>query len=154
MRGAFWILGKTYVFFFMPHCFLPFALLTPVSRIWSAIKLTGGLGYVFFGSSFLWIPLIKTALRKPRTDAEPSAKKENWVFIDLKKPLLTSSKPFYATKQCTTSWLKILKSAKKIPIIWVKNYSKYYYSIQDQFRQGNDPITDLLVKKIQIMIMM
>jgi len=77
MRGAFWILGKTYVFFFMPHCFLPFALLTPVSRIWSAIKLTGGLGYVFFGSSFLWIPLIKTALRKPRTDAEPSAKKEN-----------------------------------------------------------------------------
>jgi len=77
MRGGFWILGKTYVFFFMPHCFLPFALLTPVSRIWSAIKLTGGLTYVFFGSSFLWIPLIKTALRKPRSDPESTAKKEN-----------------------------------------------------------------------------
>ena len=106
-------MGKTYVFFFMPHCFLPFALLTPVSRIWSAIKLTGGLGYVFFGSSFLWIPLIKTALRKPRTDAEPSAKKENWVFINLKKPL-----NIIKTILCDETMhniMKILKSAKKDP---------------------------------------
>ena len=115
MRGAFWILGKTYVFFFMPHCFLPFALLTPVSRIWSAIRLTGGLGYVFFGSSFLWIPLIKTALRKPRTDAEPSAKKENWVFINLKTTSLNIIKTILCDETMHNIMIEDIKKRKKDP---------------------------------------
>ena len=74
MRGVFWVMGKLYISFFMPHCFVPFALLTPVSRIWKVVWNTGGMCYLFFGTSLLWMPFLKKALRPPRTD---STKKES-----------------------------------------------------------------------------
>lgn len=75
MRGVFWAMGKLYLTFFLPHCFMPFALLTPVSRIWTSILNTYGLTYVFFGSSVLWMPFLKKALRPPRD--RDSTKKES-----------------------------------------------------------------------------
>ncbi len=62
MRSVFWILGKFYVTLFLPHCFLPFALLKKAKYmpvIWS----TYGLVYVFFGTWPLWKPLAKMVLR-------------------------------------------------------------------------------------------
>lgn len=70
MRGVFWIMGKSYTTFFMPHCFLPFALLKHTKYI-PAIKATYGLVYVFFGTWPIWSPLAKMVLKpvKPEKKA-------------------------------------------------------------------------------------
>lgn len=70
MRGVFWIMGKSYTTFFMPHCFLPFGLLKHTKYI-PAIKATYGLVYVFFGTWPIWSPLAKMVLKpvKPEKKA-------------------------------------------------------------------------------------
>ena len=71
MRGVFWFMGKMYVTFFLPHCFLPFAVLT-IPRIIPVLKTTYGLIYVFYGSWPLWAPVAKMILKPVRPE-----KKEN-----------------------------------------------------------------------------
>jgi len=71
MRGVFWFVGKMYVTFFLPHCFLPFAMLT-IPRFIPVLKTTYGLVFVVFGSWPLWQPLAKMILKPVRPE-----KKEN-----------------------------------------------------------------------------
>jgi len=71
MRGVFWFMGKMYVTIALPHCFLPFAVLT-LPRFIPVLKTTYGLVYVFYGSWPLWAPLAKMILKPVRPE-----KKEN-----------------------------------------------------------------------------
>ena len=71
IRGVFWFMGKMYVTFFLPHCFLPFAVLT-IPRIIPVLKTTYGLIYIFYGSWPLWAPVAKMILKPVRPE-----KKEN-----------------------------------------------------------------------------
>ncbi len=56
------IVGKLYYLFFLPHCFLPFALLK--SKRYVPVMLnTYAAIFVFFGTWILWRPLAKMILR-------------------------------------------------------------------------------------------
>lgn len=66
-----WVLGKVYLTFFLPHCFLPFALLK--SHKYLPVLMTTYAGvYVFFGTWPLWKPLAKMVLKPQQPE-----KKEN-----------------------------------------------------------------------------
>lgn len=67
MRSVFWLTGKAYLTFFLPHCFLPFGTLT-MGRFIPALKTTYGLVYVFFGAWPLWKPLAKMILKPVRPE--------------------------------------------------------------------------------------
>jgi len=71
MRGVFWFMGKMYVSIFLPHCFLPFAVLT-IPRIIPVLKTTYALVYVFFGTWPVWAPVAKMILKPVKPE-----KKEN-----------------------------------------------------------------------------
>ena len=62
MRSVFWIMGKGYITFFLPHCFLPFGLLKNEKYI-PVIKSTFGLVYVVFGTWPIWSPVAKMILK-------------------------------------------------------------------------------------------
>lgn len=70
------ILGKFYLLFFLPHCFMPFALLKhaiylPV--LWS----TSAMVFVFFGTWPLWKIPVKMLLKpvKPKKEADATSNK-------------------------------------------------------------------------------
>ena len=71
MRGVFWFMGKMYLSFFLPHCFLPFAVLT-IPRIIPCLKTTYALVYVFYGTWPVWAPVAKMILKPVKPE-----KKEN-----------------------------------------------------------------------------
>jgi hypothetical protein len=71
MRGVFWFMGKMYVSIALPHCFLPFAVLT-IPRIIPVLKTTYALVYVFFGTWPVWAPVAKMILKPVKPE-----KKEN-----------------------------------------------------------------------------
>eukprot|EP00096_Caligus_rogercresseyi_P011555 TRINITY_DN4564_c0_g1_i1.p1 TRINITY_DN4564_c0_g1~~TRINITY_DN4564_c0_g1_i1.p1 ORF type:complete len:465 (-),score=102.20 TRINITY_DN4564_c0_g1_i1:281-1675(-) len=66
-----WILGKAYVIFFLPHCFLPFALLKS-SKYIPIIFQTRGILYLFF---LLW-PIYSIPLKKALLPARKNTSEE------------------------------------------------------------------------------
>jgi hypothetical protein len=63
------IIGKIYYLFFLPHCFLPFALLKSKRYVPVMLNTYAGI-FVFFGTWILWRPLAKMILRPGNTFIE------------------------------------------------------------------------------------
>jgi len=66
------VIGKFYVLFFMPHCFLPFAVLKSklyLPFLWT----TKAPVFLFFGTWPLWGPHVTKFLKGPKTEKAPTA---------------------------------------------------------------------------------
>merc|ERR1711982_310356 len=84
MRGLFWFMGKMYVTIALPHCFMPFAVLT-IPRFIPVLKTTYGLVYVFYGSWPLWAPVAKMILKPVRPEKKEKKKKNKFKNSQKKK---------------------------------------------------------------------
>jgi hypothetical protein len=67
LRYASYVCGKLYYLFFLPHCFMPFALLKSKRYVPVLLNTYAGI-FVFFGSWILWQPLAKMILRPERKE--------------------------------------------------------------------------------------
>ena len=114
MRSVFWLTGKAYLTFFLPHCFLPFGTLT-MGRFIPALKTTYGLVYVFFGAWPLWKPLAKMILKPVRPE-----KKDNWKHEKKLNKKIVNMVGYY-------HFQRKFSENKTYFILFFQSWKKYYY---------------------------
>lgn len=93
-KALFIVIGKVYVLFFMPHCFMPFAVLK--SKLYLPFLWTTKMPvFLFFGTWPLWGKVVKALLKAPKPkDANPSnaeSKKEVLQVVEEERKLKETS---------------------------------------------------------------